>query len=110
MVEGKRILLLLLVLCVALVSSSCASTSQNTHRKGSESAVLVVQCEVQDAEVWLNSRYYRTAGELSRGVRLRAGVYRIEVRHSDFHSMYYEVELAAKQRRTLVVALAQRFL
>lgn len=106
MAESKRALLVVLV--VALLSA-CGPTNKNAHRKSKDSAVLLVQCPIKDAEIWLNSRYFRNAGEFTRGVRLRPGAYRIEVRHSDFHSMYYEVDLAPKQRKVLEVALAPRF-
>jgi hypothetical protein len=71
--------------------------------------VLIVKCEVADAEVWINSRYSRTTAELTRGIRLKAGSYRIEVRHHEYHSRYYELSVKAKERRTLDVDLARRF-
>lgn len=71
--------------------------------------MLVVNCEVADAEVWINSRYSRTTAELKRGIRLKAGNYRIEVRHREYHSRYYELTVKAKERRTLDVDLARRF-
>ena len=113
MVDRRRGLICDLLVCSVLLLcgllASCGPTTSSANRKKSDSAVLLVQCEVSDAEVWLNSRYYRTVGEFTRGVRLRPGLYRVEVRHDGFHSMYYEVELAAKERRTLEVKLAQRF-
>jgi hypothetical protein len=106
MASRLRILALAAVIGVL---AGCGGAGQASQRKKGDSAVLVVRCEVPDAEVWLNSKYFRTASELTRGVRLRPGSYRIEVRHSDFHSMYYDIELATKERRTIEVALARRF-
>ena len=98
-----------LLLLVGLLGASCGGASQNTKLSANNSAVLIVKCEIPAAEVWINSRYSRSAAEFTRGLRLRPGSYRVEVRHSGYHSRYFELELAAKERRTLDVQLAQRF-
>lgn len=96
-------------LLVALGFTLGCGGSTSSTAKVSRYARLVIQCEVAEAEIWLNSRYYKTASEITQGARLRAGSYRIEVRHSDFHSMYYEIKLAAAETRTLAVELAPRY-
>jgi len=69
---------------------------------------VTLQCDVADAEVWVDGRYFREVAELTRAFRLTAGVHRIEVRHSNYHSMYYELDVVAGERKTLSVALAKR--
>jgi hypothetical protein len=95
-IENSRALILafLALLCVA----SCGTAA---NKPKPASAVLYVLCEVEDAEVWLDSRYLRSVAELKRGVRLRPGHYRVEVRRSSYHSMYYEISLEAGEKHTL---------
>jgi hypothetical protein len=98
--------LLLLLLALSL---ACGPAGSGAQTKNKDSAVLVILCEVPDAEVWINSRYSRTTAEFKRGIRVKAGSYRVEVRHRDFHSRYYDLTFRAKERRTLEVDLARRF-
>ncbi len=83
---------------------SCGPTIQ---RKPRPTGVLSLHCEVADAEVWIDGRYYREVAEL-RPFRLGVGDHRIEVRHSGYHSMYYEVTMDVGNRQTLDVELAKR--
>ncbi len=70
--------------------------------------IVSLQCDVADAEVWVDGRYFREVRELSGAFRLRAGDHRIEVRHDDYHSMYYELSVGAGTRHTVRVELAKR--
>lgn len=72
------------------------------------SAVLRIECEVPDAEVYLDSQYFREISEMPAGVRLKAGAYRVEVRHAEYHSRYFEFNLAESERKLIQVELAQR--
>jgi len=73
-------------------------------------AIVSLQCDVDDAEVWVDGRYFREVSELKRAFRLRAGDHRIEIRHDAYHSMYYELSVGAGTRHTLQVELAKRLL
>lgn len=95
-----------LVSLAVLVGLACGPAS--SRRAETSKAILVIACPQSDAEVWIDGEYLRVAKELRRGVRLPIGRHRVEVRHDRFHSMYYEVELAAGERRTLQVELAAR--
>jgi hypothetical protein len=77
-------------------------------RKSQPTALVTLQCDVPDAEVWVDGRYFREVAELSRAFRLRAGVHRIEVRHQNYHSMYYELAVKAGTQKVLRVELAER--
>ena len=77
-------------------------------RKPQPTALVTLQCEVADAEVWIDGRYFREVAELSRAFRLRAGAHHIEVRHQNYHSMYYELAVTAGTQRVLRVELAER--
>ena len=102
-------LLLVVLLITAALGLACGGVRQGAKLSANNSAVLIVKCDISAAEVWINSRYSRSVGEFTRGLRLRPGSYRIEVRHSGYHSRYFEFDLSAKERRTLEVELAQRF-
>ena len=96
----------IIALMMILTMMACGGT-QTT--KTAATAALELRCEVRDAELWVNSRYIRELGQLSRGVKLKPGSYRVEVRHSDYHSAYFEVELSEHERRILEVSLAPRY-
>lgn len=98
-----------LVLTGTAFALACGGTSPQLGKGESKSAVLVVSCNVPEAEVWINSRYSRSASELGRGLRLSPGSYRLEVRHSGYHARYFELDLAAQERRVVDVELARRF-
>ncbi len=106
---SKSVPLAVLLLVTLAVSWGCGPPSTNAKTAKKNSAVLVVKCEVPDAEVWINSRYSRSTAEFTRGIRLKPGSYRIEIRHRDYHSRYYEFTVAAKERKVLEVDLARRF-
>lgn len=95
---------LLVFLAVLLTACGGAPKPTPVPPKG----LLLLQCEVADAEIWLDSRYLREVREVKGGIRLETGLHRIEVRHRDFHSTYLEVELAPGERRRLEVQLARR--
>lgn len=98
------------VLAFALgLQASCGGVGKAGNASAKQGAVLIVKCQIKDAEVWINSRYSRSAAEFARGLRLKPGSYRIEVRHEGYHSRYFEISLEAKERETLEVELAQRF-
>ncbi|MCP4444694.1 MAG: hypothetical protein GY811_05015 [Myxococcales bacterium] len=103
---GACLAILLGVLSAQVVMPACGGQA-NQGRK-SDRAIVALRCDVPDAEVWVDGRYFREVAELKRAFRLRAGEHRIEVRHHDYHSMYYELSVQAGTRHTLRVELAKR--
>lgn len=96
-------------LLVALIGGSTLSCGgAQAPAKRNNRAIITLQCKVADAEVWVNGRYFREVAELSKSFRLREGTHRIEVRHQDYHSMYYELTVSAGTRETLEVELAKK--
>lgn len=71
-----------------------------------DDAVVIVKVDVEDASLWVDGRYVGPIGSLRGGVAVEPGVHRFEVRHDEHFSHYAELELAARERRTLVVDLA----
>ncbi len=93
------------VLALALVLTSCGGASSPKMRP---TGTLSLHCDVAEAEVWVDGRYYREVAELRRAFRLSVGEHRIEIRHAGHHSMYYEVTVKAGSRQSLEVELAER--
>ena len=89
-------------------TSLLVSCGPTVVRKPRPTGVMSLHCDVADAEVWIDGRYYREVAELRRAFRLSVGEHRIEVRHSGHHSMYYEVMVEAGSRQSLEVDLAKR--
>lgn len=71
-----------------------------------DDAILLLQCEVGEATVWVDGREIRQVRDLAGGMALSPGPHRIEVRHDDFHEVYLELTLRARERKELVVELA----
>tara|TARA_R110002096_G_scaffold77896_7_gene183289 strand:- start:22578 stop:22913 length:336 start_codon:yes stop_codon:yes gene_type:complete len=97
---------LLLTALAATSSSACGGNAPAAKQE--TRAIVSLQCDVEDAEVWVDGRYFREVSELRKAFRLRAGEHRIEVRHDRYHSMYYELSVGAGTRHTLRVDLAKR--
>ena len=72
------------------------------------SAVLVLRCPVSDAKVWIDGRFAQQASVLKRGIRLRPGAHRIEVRHQEYYPTYIDVSLSDGERKTVSAELAPR--
>lgn len=88
---------------VLLLLTACPG--RNTP-KTDDDAVVVVKVDVEDASLWVDGRYVGPIGSLRGGVAVEPGVHRFEIRHDEHFSHYAELELAARERRTLQVDLA----
>jgi hypothetical protein len=91
-------------LCAALL----VACSGAPVRKDQSDALVLIKCDVDDAEVWVDGRYLREMRELRKGIAIAPGKHRIEVRHSEYHSLYFELDLAPRQRKRLDASLAPR--
>ncbi|HUH04400.1 MAG TPA: hypothetical protein VML75_20535 [Kofleriaceae bacterium] len=70
-----------------------------------EPAVVSFEVNVPDAEVWVDDVFYPDA--LRRGILVRPGEHRIEIRHDDYHARYFELTLAAGERHTVDARLVE---
>src|SRR5690606_27873363 len=70
-------------------------------------AVVMIECPVADAELWVDDRFVSHLGRLKRGVAVSPGAHRIEIRHDRYHTHYEELTVEARERRTLTVELAE---
>ena len=91
-------------LVVALLGA-CGGTQRSAP--GETRAVLRVDCPVTDAMVWVDDVALGEIRELPRGVRVRPGEHRVEIRHDRYHTRYFMVTLRQGEERVLRVALAE---
>lgn len=90
-----------LMVLVAALGLACAGRGPAPAPAAAE---VSFRANVADAEVWVDDVFYPDA--LRRGILLRPGEHRIEIRHDDYHARYFEVSLAAGERRTIEARLA----
>lgn len=69
-------------------------------------AVVFVKASVRDAALWVDGRYIGPIESLRGGVAVTPGQHRFELRHDDYFSHYAQLDLAARERRTLEIELA----
>jgi hypothetical protein len=96
----------LALLALALLAAA-GCPGARTGPPGEGGATLRVDCPVADAMVWVDDVAVGEVRELPRGVRMRAGEHRIEVRHDRYHTRYLMVTLRRGEERVLQVALAE---
>jgi hypothetical protein len=94
-----------LLVVIALVAA-CGGTQTPRDKATDDDAVIKLECAVEQAEVYVNDRQIGQCGDLPGGIALSPGTHRIEVRHDDYHTAYYELTLAVAERKTLQVDLA----
>ncbi len=99
--------LLMATICgIALAVASCSRGPAQAPRSFSaRDAVMILSCNVADAEVWVDERFIGQVNLLRGGFPLAPGLHRVEVRHHLHHTQYIELELQAKERRALEVEL-----
>ncbi len=88
-----------------LLVAACSGPGQNRRRDHSRDAVITFDCPVRDAEVWVDGRYL--VDGLRRGISLAPGDYRIEIRHDRYHTLYFEVTVAAGEHRVITARPAE---
>ena len=91
-----------LVVAFALGLACCGGQQ---HPAPDKTALIEFDSPVRDAEVWLDGTFY--PGALGRGLRVKPGPHRIEIRHDDYFTQYLEVNVAAGQHQRLKVDLAE---
>jgi len=91
---------------LALLGALALTACGGPQRRDTPSAALIqFDSNVADAEVWIDGSFY--AGALARGIKVKPGSHRVEIRHDDYHTQYLELELAAGEERTVEVRLAE---
>jgi len=69
-------------------------------------AVIYVQSNVRDAQVYVDGRFVAPLDALAGGVALEPGAHRFELRHEDYYSSYLELQLARAERKHVAIEMA----
>lgn len=88
-----------------LACASCGGPPRPAPGFSPDDAVILVQSNVPDAELWVDERFVGQVGALRGGVALPPGTHRIELRHPRYHTFYEVLTVAARQRDRLEAAL-----
>ncbi|HET9626488.1 MAG TPA: hypothetical protein VFP84_34235 [Kofleriaceae bacterium] len=72
----------------------------------SDDAIVVIQSNVRDAQVFLDGRLVAPLEALRGGVAMEPGAHRLELRHEDYFTRYVELTVARAERKRLTVDLA----
>lgn len=83
------------------MGAGCGGPPQPAPRFSASDAVLLVQTNVPDAELWVDERFVAPVSALEGGVALPPGTHRIEVRHPRYHTFYETLTVRARDRGTL---------
>lgn len=71
-------------------------------------AIIAIECNVAEAEVWVNDRFVAHVRGLRGGMGLSPGTHRIEFRHDHHHKHYEILTVQARERRSLTVEMAEK--
>lgn len=93
---------------LALLATTAAVGCGGAAAPAPTPAVLVVECAVADAALWIDERFVAEVADLRGGVRVPPGRHRLELRHPAYHAHYAELALRPGQRRVLAITLAER--
>lgn len=72
----------------------------------SDDAIVLVQSNVRDAQVFVDGRFVASLDALRGGIALEPGAHRLELRHEEYFSSYVELELGRAERKKIAVQLA----
>ena len=92
----------------ALVLASLVACGPSVGTRGVTAADAIVKLEsnVRDAQVYVDGRFIAPLEALRGGVAVEPGVHRFELRHDDYFSRYLELTLTRAERRTVSMEMA----
>lgn len=95
-------------LVVAAALAACGPRTGATGPSGasSDDAIVYIQSNVRDAQVFLDGRLIAPLDALRGGIAIDPGTHRLELRREDYFSSYLELQLARAERRKLALDLA----
>ena len=69
--------------------------------------VLLIRCPVADASVTIDGQLVGEVADLGGGVRVPAGLHRVELAADGYHPRYAEVTLAPGERKELALTMVE---
>lgn len=91
---------------LALALAACGGTQKSSGRVEADDAIVKVQSNVRDAQVFVDGRYIAELHRLGGGVAIEPGAHRLELRHDEYFSSYLEVTVARAERKTVRLEMA----
>jgi hypothetical protein len=95
-----------LVIACGLASACGPRTGANGPGVTANDAILYVQSNVRDAQLWIDGRFIAPLDALRGGIAVDPGAHRLELRREDYFSSYLELELARAERRKIALDMA----
>ena len=96
-----------LALWVAITATACGATVRTSGAHAND-AVVLIECPIKDASLWVNGHYLRPIRDVRGGIALSPNkTHFIEIKHDEYHTYYAELTLGKRERRTLVVRMAE---
>lgn len=92
---------LAMLACAVWTGAGCGGPPQPAPRFSASDAVVLVQTNVPDAELWVDERFVAPVSALEGGMALPPGTHRIEVRHPLYHTFYETLTVRARERSTV---------
>jgi hypothetical protein len=93
------------ILLVALVAA-CGPKQTISSRVDPDDAIVMIQSNVTEANVFVDGRYFGPVKMLRGGLAFEAGKHRLELRHEDYFSRYVELDLKRRERKQVQLDLA----
>lgn len=88
----------------ALALAACGPKSPPAMPSGG--AIVRLDSNVRDAQLYVDGRFVGPLAALSGGVALEPGTHRFELRHDDYFSSYLELTVGQSERRKVSMEMA----
>ena len=91
---------------LACLAGACGGTARSASGIERDDAIVQLRSNVRDAQVYIDGRFVAPLDAIARGIAMRPGYHRIELRRDEYFSSYLELELARAERRKVRLELA----
>lgn len=99
---GAAVVLAALAAVLPPALAGCGGAGRSSS---SRDAVVRLTCNVAEASLFVDGRFLAPVGLLRGGVALSPGEHRLELRHDGYLPRFFELSLAAAERRQLEAQL-----
>lgn len=93
------------VVALLLALAACGATKPDVKQR--QDAVVLVQSNVRDAQIFIDGRFITFLHAAGAGIALKPGLHRFELRHDDYFSSYLELTLVKSDRKKVTMNMAQ---
>lgn len=90
---------------LVLALAACGATAPGVKQR--QDAVVLVQSNVRDAQIFIDGRFITFLHAAGAGIAVKPGLHRFELRHDDYFSSYLELTLVKADRKKVTMNMAQ---